>query len=225
MDNHILNEVKRNRELMGIVEQNQGKLIRKGKFDDVDYEMYEVVTKFFMGPFSIDNEKDIRNVFLERLDEIGIPERECSPLKVENKTVSCEIKTDKVKKLLDLGESELDEQGVIGAVASGTESGKEFTDDEYRLLGMIDDFLRGQPAIDKDKSLDDNADWIANVRSPMGRFGRTLFDYLNNGGEKYDENKFTAYLNTLDKLIDKSKTPDDNLIKHGKSITRFEYNN
>ncbi len=82
---------------------------------------------------------------------------------------------------------------------------------------MIDDFLRG----DSDISFSG----ITNVRAPMGRFGQTLFDYLNNEGEKYDEEKFTVYLNTLDRLINKSKTSDDNLIKHGKSITKFQYSN
>ena len=216
MDNRILNEVKRNRELMGIMEQTQGKLIRKGNFADVDYEMYEDVTKLHMGPFPTDAEVNfIENAFLTVLDEIGIPKSECSSLEIEgetDKTVSCEIGTDIIRELL-----ELNEQGVVDAVTSGIESGEKFSDDEYRLLGMIDDFLRG----DSDISFSG----ITNVRAPMGRFGQTLFDYLNNEGEKYDEEKFTVYLNTLDRLINKSKTSDDNLIKHGKSITKFQYSN
>ena len=127
MNKKILNEINRNRQLMGIVEQTQGKLIKKGKFADVNYEMYEDVTKFHMGPFSIDNKGDIEKVFLKRLDEIGIPERECSPIKVEGKTVSCEIITDKVKKLLGLNSPELNEQGFIDAIKKGIDKGKEMT--------------------------------------------------------------------------------------------------
>ena len=226
MDNHILNEVKRNRELMGIMEQTQpqGKLIGKGNFTDVHYEMYEDVTKLHMGPFLKDDKDDfIEDVFLNELKEIGIPESECSSLKIEGKTISCEIDTNEIKNLLGLDNSELNEQGVVDAVTSGIESGEKFSDDEYRLLGMIDDFLK--KPIDTSKSFDEKADWIETVRAPMGRFGVTLFNYLNNGGEKYDEEKFTVYLNTFDKLINKSITLDDKLIIHGKNIKNFQYSN
>jgi len=112
MDKKILNEINRNRQLMGIVEQNQKELIKKGKFADVNYEMYEDTTTFHMGPFSIDNEDDMKKVFLDRLMEMGIPESECSQLKLNNKTVSCEIDTDNVKKLMGLNKSNVSEQGV-----------------------------------------------------------------------------------------------------------------
>lgn len=126
MDKKLLNEINRNRQLMGIMEQPQSELVKKGKFADVNYEMYKDVTKFFMGPFSIDNEGDMKKVFLDRLEEIGIPESECSPLKVGGKTVSCEIETTKVKKLLGLNSPELNEQGFIDALKRGVDKGKEF---------------------------------------------------------------------------------------------------
>ena len=139
-----------------------------------------------------------------------------------NKTVLNEVKRN--RELMGINESELNEQGVVDAVTSGIESGEKFSDDEYRLLGMIDDFLK--KPIDTNKSFDEKADWIETVRAPMGRFGVTLFNYLNNGGEKYDEEKFTVYLNTFDKLmINKSIKLDDELINHGKKIKNFQYSN
>ena len=136
MDKKILNEINRNRQLMGIMEQPQSELVKKGKFADVNYEMYKDVTKFFMGPFSIDNEGDMKKVFLDRLEEIGIPESECSPLKVGDKTVSCEIETTKVKELLGLNSPELNEQGFIDALKRGVDKGKEFA---KKLFNKNDD--------------------------------------------------------------------------------------
>ena len=198
MNKKILNEINRNRQLMGIVEQTQGKLIKKGKFADVNYEMYEDVTKFHMGPFSIDNKEDIEKVFLERLDEIGIPERECSPIKVEGKTVSCEIITDKVKKLLGLDKSELDEQGFIDAIKKGIDKGKEMTtksDDTNKPLkveeyeeGVIIRTFPEYTTIELIKpgsrqSIQRIADDIARTKK-LGEYIKRQVFALDNGGEK-----------------------------------------
>jgi len=124
----------------------------------------------------------------------------------------------------------LNEQGVVDAVTSGVETGSKFSnDDEYMLLGMINSFLSNKKSnIDPiNKSWDENAEWISKYRAPVGRFGKILFDYLNNDGEKYNENDFKIFLDIFNSpnIYDGNKPKNEEFIELGKSITDFQYNN
>ena len=124
----------------------------------------------------------------------------------------------------------LNEQGVVDAVTSGVETGSKFSnDDEYMLLGMINSFLSNKKSnIDPiNKSWDENAEWISKYRAPVGRFGKILFDYLNNDGEKYNENDFKIFLDIFNSpnIYDGNKPKNEEFIELGKSITDFQYSN
>jgi len=124
----------------------------------------------------------------------------------------------------------LNEQGVVDAVTYGVETGSKFSnDDEYMLLGMINSFLSNKKSnIDPiNKSWDENAEWISKYRAPVGRFGKILFDYLNNDGEKYNENDFKIFLDIFNSpnIYDGNKPKNEEFIELGKSITDFQYNN
>lgn len=124
----------------------------------------------------------------------------------------------------------LNEQGVVDAVTSGVETGSKFSnDDEYMLLGMINSFLSNKKSnIDPiNKSWDENAEWISKYRAPVGRFGKILFDYLNNDGEKYNENDFNMFLDIFNSpnIYDGNKPKNEEFIELGKSITDFQYSN
>jgi len=124
----------------------------------------------------------------------------------------------------------LNEQGVVDAVTSGVETGSKFSnDDEYMLLGMINSFLSNKKSnIDPiNKSWDENAEWISKYRAPVGRFGKILFDYLNNDGEKYNENDFKIFLDIFNSpnIYNGNKPKNEEFIELGKSITDFQYSN
>jgi len=124
----------------------------------------------------------------------------------------------------------LNEQGVVDAVTSGVETGSKFSnDDEYMLLGMINSFLSNKKSnIDPiNKSWDENAEWISKYRAPVGRFGKILFDYLNNDGEKYNENDFKIFLDIFNSpnIYNGDKPKNEEFIELGKSITDFQYSN
>jgi hypothetical protein len=122
----------------------------------------------------------------------------------------------------------MSEQGVVDAVKSGMESGSKFSDDEYMLLGMINYFIRNEKGIDIiNKSFDENSEWISKYRAPVGRFGKILFDYLNNDGKKYNQNDFNMFLDIFNSpnIYNGNKPKDDEFIELGKSIRDFQYNN
>jgi len=123
----------------------------------------------------------------------------------------------------------LNEQGVVDAVTSGVETGSKFSnDDEYMLLGMINSFLSDKKSgIDLNKNFDENSEWISKYRAPVGRFGKILFDYLNNDGEKYNENDFKIFLDIFNSpnIYNGNKPKNEEFIELGKSITDFQYSN
>ena len=43
---------------------------------------------------------------------------------------------------MNIIESEIDEQGIVNAISTGIDSGLNGTNDEYKLLGMINDFFK-----------------------------------------------------------------------------------
>lgn len=116
----------------------------------------------------------------------------------------------------------LQEQSVVDAVKAGLEKGLKGSDDEYKLMGYIATFM---DVDSPDTSMDDKMEWIEKYRAPIGKFGKTLFDYLHGESNSYDKNYFTKLMkvfNTPD--IFKSKPTDEELIEIGKNITEFKYN-
>lgn len=97
------------------------------------------------------------------------------------------------------------------------------TDEEYKLMGYIVTFMgMGGP----EGSTDDRVDWIENYRTPIGRFGKTLFDYLHGVVTSYDENYFNKLMNVFTTPGVLKNTPsDEELINIGKTLNSFDYNN
>jgi hypothetical protein len=123
----------------------------------------------------------------------------------------------------------LNEQGVIDAAKSGIESGLNGTDEEFKLMGMIQHFLSNEDFIDVvNNDFDVNAEWITKYRRPIGEFGKQLFEYLSDNSKKYDEQKFKSFNNLFsqeDTYVEGTKPSDDEFIKMGKSIKDFQYGN
>ena len=92
----------------------------------------------------------------------------------------------------------LNEQTAVDAVKSGVESSLKGSDDEYKLMGHIITFMGMEGP---NGSTDDRMDWIEKYRSPIGKFGKSLFDYLHGNNSSYD----TDFFNKLMKNMDLSK--------------------
>ena len=139
-----------------------------------------------------------------------------------NKDILNEVKRN--RELMNIIESEIDEQGIVNGISTGIDSGLNGTDDEYKLLGMINDFLMSK--IDKEMSFDEKVEWISKFRAPVGEFGVTLFNYLHGDGEKYDESKFNSFLKLFnDDGLYKNRPSDEVFIEVGKNMTDFQYSN
>ena len=128
------------------------------------------------------------------------------------------------RKLMGITESEINEQGIVNAISTGIDSGLNGTNDEYKLLGMINDFLNDNNY--KEMSFDEKVKWISEYRAPVGKFGVTLFNYLHGDGEKYDESKFNSFLKVFnnDGLYN-NRPSDEVFIEVGKNMTDFQYSN
>jgi len=117
----------------------------------------------------------------------------------------------------------LNEQTAVDAVKSGVESSLKGSDDEYKLMGHIITFMGMEGP---NGSTDDRMDWIEKYRSPIGKFGKSLFDYLHGNNSSYDTDFFNKLMKVFETPGIFNNTPsDDKLIEIGKSVTEFKYNN